>query len=140
MSTSRKLSLLISCIDWRFWPKELLAIRKEIGDFDLLEIAGASKNIASPKHKADKHVVMENIEISIELHKIKTLILTNHLDCGAYGGSKKFKSYEDELKFHKKELAKAKKIVSKKFPSLKIRKYFISKNPKNNKVEVIHIK
>src|SRR3989338_10070348 len=95
VNTSKKhtsLSLLISCIDYRFWPHMLPMIKKKFGPFDLFDSAGASKNISSPKHKDEKHVAMENIETSMQLHHISTVILSNHIDCGAYGVSARFKN------------------------------------------------
>jgi carbonic anhydrase len=126
-----KLSIVVSCIDYRFWPIALPLLQKEFGDFDLIGLAGASKNIASPLHEADRHAVLESIRTSISLHNAETLILTNHLDCGAYGGSKKFSSYEEELNFHKLELQKAEKIVGEIFPKLKIKTLFITKNDRS---------
>jgi len=126
----KKLTIVLSCIDYRFWPKELAVLEKKFGDFDSIEMAGGSKNIASPRHKADRHAVLESIEVAINLHNAKTLILTNHLDCGAYGGSKKFSSYTKELNFHKKELEKAKKIIKKTFPKLKVKTFFLAKDSK----------
>lgn len=124
----KKLSIILSCIDYRFWPKALPILKKKFGDFDLIELAGASKNIASPTHKADRHAVLESLKTATDLHNAKTLILTNHLDCGAYGGSKNFSSYDKELSFHKKELRKAEKFIKKIFPKLKIKTFFLTKN------------
>ena len=114
-------------------------IKKKFGSFDLFDIAGASKNISSPKHEDEKHVVMENIATSIQLHHISTVILSNHIDCGAYGGSARFKDKTAEILFHTKELLKAKKIVQKKFPYLIVKTIFISKN-KNGTLKIVNLK
>lgn len=126
----KKLSVILSCIDYRFWPKALPLFKKKFGNFDSIELAGASKNIASPLHKADRHAVLESLRTAIDLHNAKTLILTNHLDCGAYGGSKNFSSYEKELNFHKKELQRAKKFVKRIFQKLKIKTFFLTRDTK----------
>ena len=116
MIHSQKISLVLLCIDYRFWPQALPILKEKYGDFDLIEIAGSSKNITSPLEEEDKIALIENIGISIKLHHPHKIILTNHTDCGAYGGSKKFKSHEEEIDFHKGELMRAKKIVEEKFP------------------------
>ncbi len=126
----KNFSIILSCIDYRFWPEASLFFEKKFGDFDSIELAGASKNIASPTHPADKHTILENIKIAIDLHHANTLILTNHQDCGGYGGSKQFSSPEAELDFHKKELRKAKKIIKKLFPELKVETFFLSRETK----------
>ena len=128
----KNLSIVISCIDYRFWPKSLPMLRKKFGDFDLIALAGASKNIVQPLNRRDPQTILRNIKLALKLHRAKTIILTNHLDCGAYGGSKKFKSYQEEIVFHKKELAQAAQIIKKKFPELKIKTTFLTKDAKNN--------
>ena len=115
---SKKLSTVISCIDYRFWPQALPLLQSKYGDFDLIEIAGASKNLTSPLEPEDKMTLLENIGISIKLHHPQKIILVNHLDCGAYGGSESFHSEDEEIKFHRNELEKAKEIIWEKFPAL----------------------
>ncbi|MFH1611339.1 MAG: hypothetical protein ABIA83_01930, partial [Patescibacteria group bacterium] len=56
----------------------------------------------------------------VKLHSISTLMLMNHTDCGAYGGSDKFETKEEEKEFHIGELRKAKEKLSKKYPELEI--------------------
>ena len=120
MSHPKKLSIVLLCIDYRFWPQALPLLQKKYGDFDLIEIAGSSKNLTSPLEEEDKVALLENIGISLKLHHPHQIILTNHVDCGAYGGSKMFKSHQEEIEFHKKELTKAKDIVQKKFAHLTV--------------------
>ena len=120
MSDPKKTSLVLSCIDYRFWPQALPLLQKKYGDFDLIEIAGSSKNLTSPLEEEDRTALLENIGISIKLHNPHKIILTNHMDCGAYGGSKSFKSEEDEITFHRDELEIAKEIVQNKFPHLPV--------------------
>ncbi len=132
---SEKMSIVVSCIDHRFWPETLSLCQKKFGHFDSIQLAGASKNIASASNPANKKTLLENIKIAIKLHLAETLILTNHLDCGAYGGSKNFTSFKEEFDFHKKELDRAKKIAEKIFPRLKVKTFFVVKN-KKGKVEI----
>ena len=126
----KNLSIVISCIDYRFWPKALPLIKEKYGDFDLIEMAGSSKNLISPMETEDKVALLENIRISIQLHNPQRIILTNHIDCGAYGGSKNFQSQDEEMAFHKNELIKAKEIIKQEFPQMLVEIEFISKNEK----------
>ena len=130
MNHNKNLSIVISCIDYRFWTETLPLFRKKYGDFDLISMAGASKNLISPAEPEDKIALIKNVKTSIELHDPKRIILTNHLDCGAYGGSKKFNSENEEIEFHKNELLKAKEVIQKEFPEMLIETEFISKNEK----------
>ncbi len=135
MKHIKNLSLVLLCIDYRFWPQALPILKEKYGDFDLIEIAGSSKNITSPLEEEDRITLLENIGLSIKLHHPHKLILTNHTDCGAYGGSKKFKSQDEEVEFHKKELINAKSIISKKFPTLSIETELFTL--KGDKVELV---
>lgn len=124
------ISVILLCIDYRFWPNTLPLLEAKFGLFDLIEIAGASKNLVSPLEKEDQATLLENIRISMDLHQPKKLILTNHTDCGAYGGSKKFSSHDEELDFHKNELKKAKLVAREKFPELEVEALVIDKDEK----------
>ena len=135
MNQIKNLSLVLLCIDYRFWPQALPILKEKYGDFDLIEIAGSSKNITSPLEEEDRITLLENIGLSIKLHHPHKLILTNHIDCGAYGGSKKFKSLNEEIKFHNEELKKAKSIISKKFLNLSIETELFTLN--GDKVQLV---
>lgn len=128
MEHKEKVSIVLSCIDYRFWPEALPLLEKKYGEFDLIELAGGSKNLSSPNTEADRKAVLESINVSVNLHKAKQIILTNHIDCGAYGGSKKFKNLEAETIFHVSELDKAREIINKWFPGLKVITVLINKN------------
>lgn len=125
MITAKKLSVVVACMDYRFWPQALPLLQKKYGAFDLIEIAGASKNLVSPIEPEDKTTLLENITLSLKLHHPTRLVLTNHFDCGAYGGSEHFRSREAEIAFHQEELAKAKTIAQKAFPNVPVATEFL---------------
>jgi len=138
MEHKEKVSIVLSCIDYRFWPEALPLLEKKYGEFDLIELAGGSKNLPSPTTEADRKAVLESIKVSVDLHKAKQIILTNHIDCGAYGGSKQFKLRDDEITFHRNELAKAKKIVHDNFATLKTETILLERDKNQNlKLSVI---
>lgn len=115
-------ALVLTCIDFRFHDKLKDALAKlKIKKYDLLALAGGAKNLASPPKAIYQKTVLDNIKIAADLHKIKTVILINHIDCGAYGGSEKRKNLSKETAFHKSELKKAEELVKKTFPNLKIK-------------------
>ncbi len=122
-------TLVLSCIDFRFHEGFLNRVRTELGivSFDLVALAGGAKNIVSPEDKKFSDVALRNIELAVKLHAIKKVILTNHVDCGAYGGSKSFGSLEEEISFHKSELSRARSTVKKFFPRLDIKAYLVYK-------------
>ena len=82
-------ALVLHCIDFRF--------RKTLGEFlnskfgysyDLVSVAGGVKRLISDP--AENNFILEQLKISDTLHKPNTIVLIQHEDCGAYGGSKAF--------------------------------------------------
>lgn len=118
---------IIWCYDDRF-SKALLAFTDNCGikNYDLVKIAGGAKSLASPQDFSEREFVLKQIQTSIKLHGTKKVILMNHADCGAYGGSKNFKNDEIvERKTHEDELKKAEIFLKDNLPSgIKIEKVF----------------
>jgi carbonic anhydrase len=107
---------VVWCFDDRFY-KLLKAFGKQegFGPIDLVKIAGAAKALAGDASPA-RDFVLNQINLSIQLHGTQRVILMLHRDCGGYGGSKNFAdagAERDELvhqlhqaqDFVKKELA-----------------------------------
>ena len=72
---------------------------------------------------------------SIQLHKIETLIVINHKDCGAAkiaNGKKDFNQINEKT-IHQNSFSKLKKEIKKKFPKLKIELNLISLESKITK-------
>ena len=120
-------AVVLWCYDHRFWPALASVLKKnKIKRFDLISLAGGAKSLASPDKCSDQDFILEQIKKSVRLHQTKKVILTNHLDCGAYGGSKKFNNQlSKEEQFHRQELKKAKEVIARKMPNLKIKTIFI---------------
>lgn len=115
-------AIVLSCIDFRFHEKLKQALKKKkISSYDLICLAGGAKNLASPSKKIYRQTVIDNIELSRKLHQVKMIVLCNHIDCGAYGGSNQFDDLNEEIKFHQTELKKAENMIKKLIPALKIK-------------------
>jgi hypothetical protein len=91
------------------------------GDTDLLSVAGAVKGLADTSAPHETEFLLKQIGISHDLHGIRHLILMNHLDCGAYGGSKAFASPEEERAKHVADLGRSRDILKQKYPELEIK-------------------
>ena len=117
-------AMVLSCIDPRFQPKVFNYLKKKklTGKYSSFTIAGAAIGVTNKTFKKWHSTFWENLETSIKLHNISRLIVINHEDCGAakiVNCKKKFTSII-ENKIHKDSFKKIKKILNKKFPSLKI--------------------
>lgn len=115
--------LAVSCIDGRFIKRITEWLAEQTGGvFDYRTEVGASKAIIDCE--PDRQGCCNVIETSLKLHSIKQLYLIDHVDCGAYGGSKNFAGEDEERQFHIKHLDKAAEILAKKYPNLEIKKVF----------------
>lgn len=114
-------AVVLTCIDFRFWRPTLEFIEKELAikSYDFPSLPGAAKAINSCSD--DSEVPMQCVSVPCNLHHAKKLVIVNHQDCGAYGGSKKFKGDEQaEEKFHEAELMKAKMKILENYPDLQV--------------------
>ena len=115
-----------SCIDGRFIKRTVDWICKELKDgvFDFRTGVGSSKAIIDSLY--DRASFFDVIKTSIGLHEVKEVWLFDHIDCGAYGGSKKFDGDEEKEKaFHAKKLQEATDIILAEFPKLKVKKLYV---------------
>lgn len=106
--------LVVHCIDFRLQKsiKDYLEKNGLLGDCDIVSIAGAVKN---------SDFLLEQLDISVNLHGVQEVVLVNHTDCGAYGGSGAFGSAGEEYEFHAVELKKTKEMILAKYSSLKVK-------------------
>ncbi|MEK9181377.1 MAG: carbonic anhydrase [Patescibacteria group bacterium] len=120
-------AFVLICMDLRLHSDGRLASllhQEGIRTFDLKADAGAAQVLAAADNQPVKDWLIQNISISVNLHGIKEVVLINHSDCGAYGGSEKFSSDAEERQFHKVDLQRAAALVHRKFPKLKVRTFF----------------
>ena len=116
--------MVLSCIDPRFQTKvyNYLKNKKLIGEYSSFTIAGAGIGVTHNKFKKWHKTFWDNLDVSIKLHKISRLIVINHEDCGAAkiaNNKKKFNSLI-ERKIHNESFKNIKKIITKRYPYLKV--------------------
>ena len=117
-------AMVLSCIDPRFQKPvhKHLKDKKLTGKFSAFTIAGGSIGVTNNKFKKWHSTFWENLETSINLHKINKLIVLNHNDCGAAKIANNNKNFNSriEIAIHKKSFNKLKKTLKKKFPKIKV--------------------
>ena len=107
---------VLSCIDFRFRPLVADWIDTELqGEADSVAVPGAAKALLEPSSNA---MILEYIAIAVRLHNVAHVHILSHIDCGAYGGSRRFKHQDDEIAFHQEQLQKAKSLVKSHFPHI----------------------
>src|SRR6478672_8993018 len=86
---------------------------------DMVVIAGGAKTLASPRNDFERDFILEQVRMSILLHKTERAYLMSHSDCATYGGLAAFQGdREREAELHKKELARARALINSRFPDV----------------------
>jgi carbonic anhydrase len=109
-------AVVLACIDFRFWKETMKFVEEELGikSYDFPKLPGAAKAIN--ECASDAEVPMSCIGVPCDLHHVEKIVIVNHADCGAYGGSGKFAGdAEEEQKFHEEQLKKAKAKLATKY-------------------------
>jgi len=135
-------AMVLSCIDFRFWPAIIKYVEEELGikDFDFPSLPGAAKAINNCDHD-NAGLAMSCVDVPCNLHHVKKLIIVNHADCGAYGGRAKFdNNLDQELEFHKAELAQAKALISAKHPDKEVITLFAQLDIEKSLIDILTIK
>jgi carbonic anhydrase len=119
---------IISCMDFRLID-DLVRAMNNLGynnNYDQFILAGASLGLTQEKFPHWGHTAMDHMEVGLNLHHFREIIIFDHMDCGAY---KKFhpeiSCREDEENFHHENLQKAHDMLAKKFPNMKFKAFLM---------------
>lgn len=118
-------AVVVHCMDFR--------LRKSLNSYfdnrfpegyDLVSLPGGIKSLLEDGEI--DNFELNQLQLSNRLHHPPVVVLVQHEDCGAYGGSKQFQGAEQELDFQRQELAKAKVLLQEHFPDQHIETFFMS--------------
>jgi len=114
-------NVLLRCLDPRFHaalaealPAWLVEISGSRG-FASLGLPGGAQAILDP---AVRPVVFQALEITIDRLGATGLVIADHVDCRACGGSERHGSPQDEERFHLDQLRQARQVVKEAYPGL----------------------
>jgi len=128
-------SLIVHCMDFRL-QHAISSYMDEtdlMGDCDCVSVAGSIKDLIECE-PGKENFVLKQVKISHRLHDMCHATLMAHTDCGAYGGSEKFENLEQEMEFHKQQLAKAEEVIREEFPAILVKKVIAEIKGENNVV------
>jgi len=116
--------VLIRCMDFRFHRslegalRELLAYQ---GGFDAFDSPGVRGGGSKCILDADsRKVVFAALNLAIQKHKASRVVVADHVDCRAYGGSPAHENAEAEERFHAERLHEACAILRQAYPGLDV--------------------
>jgi hypothetical protein len=124
-------ALVQTCIDFRFRKglNKFLEEELNLHSVDIKSDGGGVKKIV--EGGLIREWIFANFQIAFDLHAVDRVILINHQDCGAYGGSKSFLGLEDEMAKQEIQLRHGVSVVRAKFPDKNIEAYLAILSPEN---------
>ena len=79
-------ALLLNCIDYRLTAAttRYMTDHRMAGKYDQFILAGAALGAKTDKFPAWGTTFWEHVQVAIDLHHIRRIIVMDHRDCGAY--------------------------------------------------------
>ena len=115
--------LVLTCIDYRF-PHlvcDYLDNLGLIGNYDIFTLPGASLGACCPEYPHWNETLEEVINLALDIHSIKKIIVINHEECGAFQKLRGVPDKKiDEILMHKSQAKIAYEWLEAHFPQLDI--------------------
>jgi carbonic anhydrase len=116
-------AMLLSCIDPRMVTPvfRFMEARGLAGRYSQFVIAGAGAAVVAPRFAAWRATFWDNLALSVEIHKIKRVIVVDHRDCGAVRlayGAQSIATPSAETATHERILAEFRAALAKRHPQL----------------------
>lgn len=122
-------ALVLTCMDFRLLDDVVRYLDKKgyNNNYDQFILAGGSLGYNQNVYDEWKKTLDKHIELSLELHDIKEIIIIDHINCGAYKKfyNKKEFTYNEELSLHEDNINKFKIYVNKQYPTLKVKGFIM---------------
>lgn len=121
---------VVGCIDFRFRSAtdNFLKSQPWADSYDLISIAGSSRDYIKPMKPEHGDYAWLQLELSVKLHEPDILVVVDHQDCGGYaqdgtipGGLER----DEDREKHSEKLETLKERVLAKHPNLQIKFYHI---------------
>jgi carbonic anhydrase len=81
-------ALCLTCIDYRFLNKDAAFVANELNlfkDSDIVALAGGSlAAVANKTLPLSEKAFWQQLDVAWSLHKFETVVMIDHMDCGAY--------------------------------------------------------
>jgi carbonic anhydrase len=118
---------VLCCFDYRINRAVRKFLKKQgIERADMIVVAGGAKTLASPRNDFEQDFILEQVRMSIRLHKTERVLVMSHSDCATYGGLAHFKGDQQaEAQHHRGELFRAGELLTAHFPDISVEPYFV---------------
>jgi carbonic anhydrase-like protein len=118
-------ALLLNCIDYRLTAAttRYMAERGMEGKYDQFILAGAALGAKTDKFPAWGTTFWEHVQVAIDLHGIRKIIVMDHRDCGAYKeilGKDLAANPKEEFEVHAAQMRALRADIGRKHPKLDV--------------------
>jgi carbonic anhydrase-like protein len=118
-------ALLLNCIDYRLTSAttSYMAAQGMAGKYDQFILAGAALGALTNKYPAWGKTFWEHLQVAIDLHHIRKVVVLDHRDCGAYKvilGKDFAKDPKQEFDVHAKEMRALRAAIHRKDRALQV--------------------
>src|SRR5271156_5889692 len=118
---------VLCCFDQRISTAVRKFLKKQgIEHADMIIVAGGAKTLASPRNDFEQDFILEQVRMSIRLHKTERVLVMSHSDCATYGGLAHFNGDRDaEAEHHRSELLRARDLLTASFAKISVEPSFV---------------
>jgi len=118
---------VLCCFDHRISTAVRKFLKKQgIERVDMIVVAGGAKTLASPRNDFEQEFILEQVRMSIRLHRTERVLVMSHSDCATYGGLAHFNGDRDaEAEHHRMELLRARDLLTTSFAKISVEPYFV---------------
>lgn len=118
-------NVVVRCMDFRFHA-DLPALLAEHFGVECFEYdsPGGCGGAMSLIDDVSRELILNALDLAISLHGVRRLVIVNHVDCGAYGGSERFGAPAAERDFHAGQLREARDIALQRHRDLEVVLFF----------------
>lgn len=114
-------AVVVHCMDFRFQKALHRFFEEQYSEgYDNIIAAGGVKDMLDNKENS---FVLGQIRLSLQLHEPREIVLVQHEDCGAYGGSAALG--EQEMEFQKNQLKETEDFLVTQCSGVAVKKYII---------------
>lgn len=126
-------ALVVACVDYRFMKHiaDVLDAKGLEGKYSLVTLAGASLAASNDLFPSWKDTFWSHLAFLVNLHKIDSVILIDHRDCGMYKfvyGRDLALDPADEKSVHQHNMEEIKEEIHRKYPQLAVKLWLMDTN------------
>jgi hypothetical protein len=118
-------ALLLNCIDYRLTAAttRYMADQQMAGKYDQFILAGASLGVENRKFPAWGRTFWEHVQLAIDLHQVRRVIVMDHRDCGFYKdihGKDLAADPKQEFEIHAAQMHRLRADIGRRHPTLEV--------------------